>query len=228
MNTGTSKTDLPLQFSNVSIALGGKVLLKVDEVIEPGSVLTIMGPSGSGKSSLLAFVAGFLDPAFTAKGEVYLGATLLSDLPPEQRGVGLLFQDPLLFPHLSVGQNLAFALSRELAKGKAERRKLVEQALVEAGLEGMIDRDPATLSGGQKSRVALMRVLLSRPRALLLDEPFSKLDTELRSQIRAFVFAEAKKYRLPVLLVTHDGEDADEAGGKVINLAAPSTPGEDG
>lgn len=208
-----------MRFSNVSISLDGKELLSLNDTIEPGRVLTIMGPSGSGKSSLLAFVAGLLDPVFTATGKVFLNERELTALPPEKRKVGLLFQDALLFPHLSVGQNLAFALSRELATSKAERRELIADSLAEAGLDGMIDRDPATLSGGQKSRVALIRVLLSKPDALLLDEPFSKLDAELRSQIRTFVFAEARKRDLPVLLVTHDSEDAEEAAGRTIDLS---------
>ena len=131
----------------------------------------------------------------------------------------MLFQDAMLFPHMTVYQNLAFAIPRSSASSAFERRQLVEQALVQAELPGMADRDPATLSGGQKARVALMRVMLAEPCALLLDEPFSKLDTELRNQIRHFVFAEAAKRNLPVLLVTHDKEDAAAAGGDIITLA---------
>jgi putative thiamine transport system ATP-binding protein len=213
-----------LILSEVSIFLGSRQLLHVDAMVEPGRPLTIMGPSGSGKSSLLAYIAGFLDPAFTATGDVSLDGRSLIGLPPELRRVGMLFQDALLFPHMSVGQNLAFALAPQSASDRHERRRIIEDALKEAGLEGMYQRDPATLSGGQKSRVALMRVLLSRPRALLLDEPFSKLDAQLRSQIRDFVFVEAAKYHLPVLLVTHDGEDAAAAGGVVINLATACRP----
>jgi putative thiamine transport system ATP-binding protein len=97
----------------------------------------------------------------------------------------------------------------------------VEQALAEIGLEGFAERDPATLSGGQKARVALMRMLLSEPRALLLDEPFSRLDAALRGQIRELVFTRARALGLPTLLVTHDAADAEAAGGRVIELATP-------
>ena len=208
-----------LCFHRVCIGLAGRRLIDLDTCIEPGEVLTVMGPSGCGKSSLLAFVAGFLDPVFNASGSIALGGREITALAAEERGVGLLFQDALLFPHMSVGGNLAFALPRDPAMNPAMRRTRIEEALAEAGLPGMADRDPATLSGGQQSRVALMRVLLARPSALLLDEPFSSLDSELRQQIRDFVFAEARTRRLPVLLVTHDPADAAAAGGRVIELA---------
>ena len=207
-------TGLILQ--DVAISLGGRELLRLSESIEPGEILTVMGPSGSGKSSLLAYVGGFLDSNFVASGGVMLNGDQLNNLPAHQRHTGILFQDPLLFPHMSVGENLLFAIPPDL-KGSA-RRDTAEKALEQAGLEGFFDRDPATLSGGQKARVALMRVLVSKPRALLLDEPFSKLDAGRRDQIRRFVFEEAKRQNLPILLVTHDEADAMAAGGKIIDL----------
>jgi len=214
----TSATDTNgLRFDRVSIALNGRPLLAVDRSIAPGEVLTVMGPSGSGKSTLLAFAAGFLDPVFEAEGRIVLAGTDITDDPPERRGMGLLFQDPLLFPHMSVGGNLMFGLRGSLS-GAAARTEAVRQALAEVGLGEFAERDPATLSGGQKARVALMRTLLSEPRALLLDEPFSKLDTKRRGQVRALVFGEAAKRRLPVLLVTHDPADAEAAGGPCIEL----------
>lgn len=207
-----------LCFHDVCIELAGRRLIELDTCIGPGEVLTVMGPSGSGKSSLLAYVAGFLDPVFKVAGSVTLDGSDITGLPAEARKVGILFQDALLFPHMSVGGNLAFALPYDPAVNSTMRRPRVEEALKEASLAGMADRDPATLSGGQQSRVALMRVLLAQPSALLLDEPFSKLDSELRQQIRDFVFAEAKSRQLPVLLVTHDPADAAAAGGRVIEL----------
>lgn len=220
--TNNNLENASLVLSDVSISLSQKPLLSVSETVGPGEVLTVMGPSGSGKSSLLAYIAGFLDPAFTATGNVFIGRENLLALPPEQRRVGLLFQDALLFPHMSIYQNLAFAIPKSVATDNRQRRSLVAEALVNAGLDDMAERDPETLSGGQKSRIALMRVLLAAPRALLLDEPFSKLDADLRQQMRGFVFGEAAKRNLPVLLVTHDKEDADAAGGKIIRLAGQS------
>lgn len=208
-----------LIFDKVRIHLNGRELVAIDATVNPGEVLTLMGPSGSGKSSLLAYIAGFLEPAFEAEGSVRLGETDLLKLPPAERRVGLLFQDALLFPHMSVGDNLQFALPASLT-GRAERRAAAHQALRDAGLDpDMFDRDPATLSGGQRARVALMRILLAEPRALLLDEPFSKLDADLRQQVREFVFSQAVKRDLPVVLVTHDKEDAIAAAGRQIVLA---------
>lgn len=204
-----------LDLRGVAVALGTRVLVPpIACRIEPGEIVTVMGPSGSGKSTLLAFIGGFLDPAFTAQGQVWIGDEEITGLAPERRGVGILFQDDLLFPHLSVGGNLAFGIPAR----RRDRKRLVAEALAEARLDGYADRDPATLSGGQRARVALLRTLLAEPRALLLDEPFGKLDRDLRNEIRTFVFDHARARRLPMLLVTHDAEDAEAAGGRVIGL----------
>ena len=213
--TGSHKTGLRLE--DVRIALKGRELLRLDTRVEPGEVLTVMGPSGSGKSTFLAWAGGFLDPVFTASGRMVADGVDLSLLPPEERHAGLLFQDPLLFPHLSTGQNVAVALPQEI-RGRHARMQLAAKALAEAGLEHFAERDPETLSGGQKARIALMRVLVSRPRLLLLDEPFSKLDMELRDTIRDLVFSKARAVGLPVILVTHDEADAKAAGGEVFRL----------
>lgn len=205
-----------LAIRSVTIARGDIVLLSLDAQVPPGEVLTLMGPSGSGKSTLLALVMGGLPPAFAATGRVTLDGRDLAGLPPEARRVGILYQDPLLFPHLDVAANLAFGLPR--GGTRSARRAAVEAALAEIDLDGYGARDPATLSGGQGARVALMRTLLARPRALLLDEPFSKLDAGLRAQMRRLVFERARAARVPVLLVTHDEADAAAAGGRVIRL----------
>jgi putative thiamine transport system ATP-binding protein len=203
---------------DVRIDLSGRRLVgPLTLQITSGVCVTLMGPSGCGKSSLLAYVAGTLDDVFTAQGEVCLGGEVLTRKPPEQRGLGMLFQDDLLFPHLSVGGNLGFALAPSRAD-RHIRRKRIEDALEVAGLGGFADRDPATLSGGQRARVALMRTLMAEPRALLLDEPFGKLDTQLREDIRRFVFEHARQRGLPMLLVTHDQADAMAAAGPVIAL----------
>lgn len=210
---------MTLELRHVRLALAGKTLLgPLDLTVEPGEIVTLMGPSGCGKSSLLSYLCGTLDPAFEAEGELLLSGESLLALPPEQRRLGILFQDDLLFPHLSVGENLAFGLRPEL-RGKKERQARIEEALAEAGMAGFAERDPATLSGGQRARTALMRCLLSEPRALLLDEPFSKLDAELRGRFRHFVFEHAKAAALPTLLVTHDAEDADRENGRTLRLS---------
>jgi putative thiamine transport system ATP-binding protein len=184
--------------------------------VHPGEVITVMGPSGCGKSTLLNYLCGTLPPAFEAEGSVRLGGRELNALPLEQRRVGILFQDALLFPHLNVADNLAFGL--KAGHSRQARRFRVETALLDAGLDGLGKRDPATLSAGQRARAALMRTLLAEPEALLLDEPFSKLDTDLRSRMRTFVFEHARQRGLPTLLVTHDPADATDAGGPVIEL----------
>lgn len=206
-----------LKIAGVRIALEGREMLAVDHLIKPGEVLTVMGPSGSGKSTLLAFIGGFLEPAFDAEGAVFCGDTNITAAKPQERHAGLLFQDPLLFPHMSVGGNLVFALPAHI-QPKAERKKQAEQALMDVGLDGFFARDPDTLSGGQKARVALARVLISQPDFLLLDEPFSKLDADRRAQMRQLVFQSAKRRSLPVLLVTHDREDALAANGTIIEV----------
>ncbi|MGM0693276.1 MAG: ATP-binding cassette domain-containing protein [Pseudomonadota bacterium] len=200
---------------DICIVLNNQVLVELDAEIGPGEVLTVMGPSGSGKSTLLAYLAGFLAPEFQAGGQVLLDGQDIGGLPAERRGIGLLFQDPLLFPHLSVSGNLRFGMPR----ASADKASRVEQTLTNIGLAGFGDRDPATLSGGQKARVALMRLLLSAPSAVLLDEPFSKLDTHLRHEMRRLVFDRLREAGLPSLLVTHDAEDAEDAGGRVIELS---------
>lgn len=213
-----------LELQQVTIELGARTLIAgLSLIVEPGQVVTLMGESGVGKSSLLAWMCGTMPEAFRASGRVLHGATDLSLLPPEDRRLGILFQDDLLFPHLSVGQNLAFALPAAL-RSRAERRTKVERALDEAGLSGYADRDPATLSGGQRARVAVMRVLLSEPRALLLDEPFSKLDHATRQRFRQFVFDHLREARLPTLLVTHDPEDALAAAGMTLELPSVGSP----
>ena len=205
-----------LHLSNIVLSLDGDELLRLDEKICGGDILTIMGRSGSGKSSLLAMIGGFLDPIFQSQGSVILNGVDITHMESSLRRIGLLFQDPLLFPHLSVGENLLFALPSGM--DRKARIDSVHSSLSSVDLSDYFDRDPSTLSGGQKARIALARVLISRPNALLLDEPFSKLDMELRDQMRNLVFSQARDQDLPVVLVTHDSADADSAGGRLIRL----------
>lgn len=196
--------------------------------VPAGEILTLMGPSGCGKSSVLAAIAGTLAQVSEGlqplqfAGRVLLNGRDLTAQPTHLRGVGLVFQDALLFPHMSVAENLLFAVPRQAPQGQRQAR--VQQALQEAELSGFGARDPSTLSGGQRARVALMRALLAEPQALLLDEPFSKLDTALRAQLRPWVFAHVRERRIPVVLVTHDPADiADPA--RVLQLGTHEANG---
>jgi len=216
-----------LNLEGVFIRLGDRVLIPpLTCSVRPGEVTTVMGPSGCGKSSLLAFLCGSLDPAFSAGGRVRLGDVEIADLPPERRRIGILFQDDMLFPHMTVAENLAFGLPAGVA-GRRARRARVDAALLEAGLAGFGDRDPSTLSGGQRARVALLRTLLSEPLALLLDEPFGRLDLRLRDRFRRAVLDHARSRGLPTLLVTHDPGDAAAASGPVIEIAIAAAAGLD-
>jgi putative thiamine transport system ATP-binding protein len=189
----------------------------VSLVVHAGQVGTIMGRSGIGKSTLLSAVGGHLEHGFAASGRVVLHGRDIDGLPPEDRKIGFLFQDAVLFPHLSVGDNLAFGLGTRI-RGRHARQQAVAKALDQAGLVGMEQRDPATLSGGQRARVALMRSLLAEPQAILLDEPFSKLDANLRAEMRAFTFAHLRERAIPALMVTHDPQDAEAATGPLLQL----------
>jgi len=224
MSGGGASEGLVLE--RVGLWLGQRRLLgPLDLKIAPGENATLMGPSGSGKSSLLAFLCGTLDPAFVGQGQVRLDGRDILAVPPERRRLGILFQDDLLFPHLSVAGNLAFGLPQAL--DRETRRARVAAVLAEAGLAGFEARDPATLSGGQRARVALLRMLLSEPRALLLDEPFGRLDAGLRQRFRRLVFERARARMLPVLLVTHDREDAEAASGKIVTVGEDLANGPD-
>jgi putative thiamine transport system ATP-binding protein len=206
-----------LTIKNLRLTRGELVFLDQMQLQIGGSeIVTLFGVSGSGKSSLLNWMVGDLDQAFSARGELWLGTRRLDTLPTEQRHMGILFQDDLLFPHMSVGRNLAFALPHHI-KGSKARRQVIEASLADMGLSGFHDRDPATLSGGQRARVSLMRALLAQPQALLLDEPFSRLDAVLRTQFRAYVFEQIARLAIPTLLVTHDPADVPP-GGRVIDI----------
>ena len=201
-----------LEIRNLAIRKDEQALISGFSLkIPAGEVFTLMGASGSGKSTLLNWVIGALDPVFSVRGELWLNAARRDQVPIEARRIGILFQDDLLFPHLSVGQNLAFALPQRI-NGRSTRRELIERTLSDVGLVGFFDRDPATLSGGQKARISTLRALLAEPEALLLDEPFSRLDAVLREEFRTFVFARINQLNIPALLVTHDPADMPANG----------------
>ena len=201
---------LEIRLRRLGIGSGKAALIENLQLDVPrGAIHTVMGPSGSGKSSLLAAVCGTLNAALAFEGSVLLNSLRIDNLPTRQRRVGLLFQDDLLFAHMTVRENLMFAVP---AGPHRQREAAVDQALADLELPGFGQADPATLSSGQRARVALMRALLAEPQALLLDEPFSKLDAALRDRMRQFVFAVVRARQIPVLLVTHDAADIADTG----------------
>ncbi|AYM88426.1 ATP-binding cassette domain-containing protein [Pseudoalteromonas agarivorans] len=204
-----------LEIKNCELYRQNQQLLSLNEQVKGGEILTVMGPSGSGKSSLLNWLTGTLPCGFSANGEVWLNGENINNLPAHLRHIGVLYQDALLFSHLSVSGNIAFAMPKG---NKKQRLEKIEHALEQVGLKGMANRHPDNLSGGQQARVALLRILLSEPKAILLDEPFSKLDTQLRVDTRELVFSQIREHKLPAIMVTHDHSDAEAANGKLITL----------
>lgn len=206
---------MSLELEGVKITFKGRLLFDpVTLAIPNGEIATIMGPSGCGKSTLLAAIAGNLEHGFTVNGRIVLNGRMLNRTRMEHRRVGILFQDDLLFPHFDVYGNLAFGVSGKLAKSERQRRIL--EALERTGLADFAHRDVATLSGGQKARVSLLRTMLAEPEAVLLDEPFSRLDKPLRASFRDFVREQIARLAIPALLVTHDAEDS--CGGPICRL----------
>ncbi|MDX1664032.1 MAG: ABC transporter ATP-binding protein [Candidatus Promineifilaceae bacterium] len=195
-------------------------VVAVDDVsfdVPSGEILALLGPSGCGKTTTLRLVAGFerLDAGTIALGDETVAAPG-RHLPPERRQIGMVFQDYAIFPHLSVGENVAFGLGG----GRRERAKRQEALLDFVGLTGLAERMPHELSGGQQQRVALARALAPGPRALLLDEPFSNLDTALRAEVRAEVRALLRQTGTTTLFVTHDQQEALFLGDRVAVMQA--------
>lgn len=193
---------------------GDSLLTGFNLAIHAGEIVTLMGPSGCGKSTLLSAIAGHLHVEFTHSGEMRLEGNALSTIAAHQRHVGMLFQDDLLFPHLTVWENLAFALPNTV-KGAA-RKTAALTALKQITLTELADSFPDQISGGQRARISLIRMLLARPKLALLDEPFNKLDKSLRSQFRDWVFSQLAQAGVPTLMVTHDEDDAPP-GGRIIH-----------
>jgi iron(III) transport system ATP-binding protein len=218
-----------LSLSEVSKSFqpGVPVLQEVSLQVETGTMMCLLGPSGCGKTTLLRLIAGFETPD---SGEIYLIKRLVSRpglvVPPEQRHIGMVFQDLALFPHMTVGQNVQFGLFRWPT---AWRRARLAEMLQLVGLEGAAERYPHELSGGQQQRVALARALAPNPQLLLLDEPFSNLDVNLRQQLREEVQAILQRAGITTILVTHDREEALTLAhtlaviehGRIVQHAAP-------
>ena len=208
---------MEIKIENLTKAYGDfKAVDNMNLNIADGELVGLLGPSGCGKSTLFSWMIGALAEQFSCTGELWLNEQRIDILPTAQRQIGILFQDALLFDQFSVGQNLLLALPATL-KGNA-RRHAVNDALERSGLEGAFHQDPATLSGGQRARVALLRALLAQPKALLLDEPFSRLDVALRDNFRQWVFSEVRALAIPVVQVTHDLQDVP-ADSSVLDMA---------
>lgn len=175
--------------------------------IDKGQIAMIDAPSGAGKTSLLRWIAGLQTEAMNKQGEVWLNGERIDHLPAENRHIGFLFQSPLLFPHLTIAENLGFGIPPTYPR--KERQNRISDALKRAGMAEMESRDPETLSGGQQARIALLRTILAEPKALLMDEPFSSLDSDMRLQILDIVKSEVMRLHLPVIMVSHDPRDRD-------------------
>ncbi|MCU7553256.1 ATP-binding cassette domain-containing protein [Alteromonas sp. ASW11-19] len=211
---------MTLALNNLTIYRHGEPLLSIDVTVPPGQVVAVMGPSGAGKSTLLDAICGQLSDPFSYSGDIILNDQRMNTVAAHRRNMGILYQDALLFEHMTVGENIAFALPRHVhAKTTAaERHEQIAEQLSSVGLADLQDRAVQTLSGGQQARVALLRTLAAQPAAVLLDEPFARLDAARKDQLRHWVFDTIVQRGLPALMVTHDPNDAQAAGGPVIEV----------
>ena len=203
--TGVTKS-----FGNVT------VLQEFNQKFEDGEFITLLGPSGCGKTTMLRLIAGFEKPS---SGEIYIGDKLVSSekefLPPEKRGIGMVFQSYAVWPHMNVFDNIAYPLKiQKISKNEIEER--VNQVLKIVHLEQYKDRFPSELSGGQQQRVALGRALVAQPEILLLDEPLSNLDAKLREEMRYEIKEITKKLKITVIYVTHDQIEAMTMSDRIV------------
>jgi spermidine/putrescine ABC transporter ATP-binding subunit len=188
---------------------------KVSLLVRRGELMTLLGPSGCGKTTLLNLVAGFLMPD---SGEIAIDGRRVTDLPTYRREIGIMFQNYALFPHMSVAANVGYGLRmRRIAKPEIARR--VADALALVKLQGLEDRKPRQLSGGQQQRVALARALVIRPRVLLLDEPFSALDRNLRASMQVEIKEIQRKLGVTTIFVTHDQSEALSLSDRIAVIA---------
>lgn len=184
--------------------------------IPDGELVGLLGPSGCGKSTTLFMICGLQKPT---EGRIFFGEDEVTDLPPENRGVGVVFQNYALYPHLSVLQNITFPLENLKGKDKLTRDAMKEKAMEAARLvqiENLVDRKPSELSGGQQQRVAIARALVKMPRVLLLDEPLSNLDARLRLQTREEIRRIQKETGITTVFVTHDQEEAMSISDRIV------------
>ncbi len=206
-----------LELRHLYKQFGSRVLAQdVNLSVTPGEVVALLGPSGSGKSTLLKMVAGLETPD---QGSVWFDGQDITQRPPERRGFALMFQDFALFPHLNVLDNVAFGLI-EQRQTKAQARVRAAEMLTRFGLAAHAGHKVWTLSGGEQQRVALARALITAPRALLLDEPFSALDADLRHALRQEFCQRIAEAGMATLLVTHDEAEARAMARRGVRLVA--------
>ena len=202
--------NVKLSFSNIPL------FAPLNFTIQKGEICLLQSDSGTGKTSLLRWIAGISDKKMYADGKIFLNGKDITSIPAEKRKIGILFSEALLFPHLSVAQNIGFGITSSLTS--KERTKLIKSSLAKAGLPRIEKRDPLTLSTGQQARVALLRTLLSEPSLLLLDEPFSNLDKDIRRILVSYVQEEIKRLNIPALMVSHDPRDKAISKNKPITF----------
>ena len=196
---------MKLKISGLNVGYdGGAVLKDLNLEVGEGEFLSLLGPSGCGKSTLLKAIAGIIP---VKSGSICLGDRELTGCPVHKRGTVVVFQDMRLFPHMTVAENVAFPL-RMQGVSRARRLRTAEELLKKVQMEGLGHRLPGALSGGQQQRVALARALAAKPELLLLDEPFSALDENLREDMRTLVLSLHREFGITVILVTHDREEA--------------------
>ena len=202
-----------LRLDGVGFTYDGKarVVDAFSLVVEPGEMVALLGASGCGKTTVLKLIAGLLSPI---EGTISIAGSIVNGVPAEKRRAAMVFQKPLLFPYLSVGENVGFSLKFRGAESSAR----VCEALELVRLSGFETRRPTQLSGGQEQRVALARALVSDPQILLLDEPFAALDENLRGEVRALVRSIQRKLGLTALLVTHDKNEAAAMADRIVLL----------
>ncbi|WP_431357837.1 ABC transporter ATP-binding protein [Halobaculum rarum] len=200
------RSDPAVQVENLRVEYGSTIALDgVDVTVEEGEFFTLVGPSGCGKTTTLRCLAGFEEPT---AGSIHIAGESMAGVPPESRGIGVVFQSYALFPHMSVGENVAYGLRFSGPPEGTTRDERVAELLELVNLPGFADRDPDTLSGGQQQRVALARALAPEPRLLLLDEPMSALDARLRERLRVQVREIQRELGITTVYVTHDQEEA--------------------
>ncbi|WP_227003934.1 ABC transporter ATP-binding protein [Salicibibacter halophilus] len=204
-----------IKLENISKSFGDvQAVRDISITIKKGELVTFIGPSGCGKTTLLRTIAGFYTPT---AGDLYLDGERITNLPPEKRATGMVFQNYALFPHMTIFENVAYGLNQRKVT-KEKKQQLVQDALAQVQLEGYEHRKPSELSGGQQQRVAIARCLVLKPKVLLLDEPLSNLDANLRMVMRDEIRRLKEELDLTIIFVTHDQEEALSISDRVMVL----------